>query len=351
MKYIVKIIATAAMFAFAAPAFAGGIAVDNDDTGKLSISSKFFLNATQKKSTVNGTTSKQSTGLAVDRAYLTIKYKMDDIWSMKLTTDATLNTAATGKKTEVFVKNAFIQADFMPELTFTIGVIGTPWVGYENKLGKHRYVSKSYVDTHKFDSSADAGVGLSGKIADGLASYAVAIVNGKGYGDITATDAVDFNSRIGFYPVKGLTIDLGYRSGYLGSKVFGSAGDKSTLTQALITYGMGKDFRIGGNYISNKKTVSATAAETKTTGIETWAWAKFGDGLGAFGRYENTKTDLSTTALNEKENRYVVGLEYFANKNITMSLAWDQAKKTNKGHVAGATSKDSRYGLYTQAKF
>ncbi len=330
-------------------AFAGGIAIDNDDEGKLTLSSKFFINATQKKTTINGVNTARSTGLALDRAYISVGYKINDVWSMKVTTDATLNTAATGKKTEVFIKNAFIKAAFAPEAVFTIGVIGTPWIGYENGLDGHRYIVKAYTDTHGLDSSADAGVGLAGKFADGLIGYALAVVNGKGYGDITSTDTVDFNSRLGFYPVKGLTVDLQYRSGYKGTKTLGVAGTKSTLTQAMLTYAATDNYRVGVGYISDKSTTAAI--ETKTTGIATWARARFNDSMGVYGRYENTKVDPNNTIINSKENRFVVAAEYFANKNITMSLAWDQSKVTDYLNVAGDSRKDSRIGLFTQAAF
>lgn len=228
-------------------------------------------------------------------------------------------------------------------------MIGTPWIGYENGLDEHRYIVKAYLDTKKLDGSADAGVGISGKLADGLVGYAATVINGGGYGNIAATDAVDYNSRIGIYPVEGLTLDFQFRSGYLGTKTFGAAGEKSTLLQAMTTYGATKNYRVGANYIQNKKDVAGV--ETKTRAIVAWGRAKFANDFGLYGRYENSNVDLSTAAIDEKENRFIVALEYFANKNIRMSLAWDQAKKTEAGHVAGATSKVSRYGLYTQAKF
>jgi len=343
--------AVAAMLAVPT-AFAGGIAIDNEDEGKLTLSSKFFINGTQKKTTITGTapSSTRTSGVALDRAYISVGYKIDDVWSMKVTTDATLNTAATGKKTEVFIKNAFIKAAFAPEAVFTIGVIGTPWIGYENGLDGHRYIVRAYTDTHGLDGSADAGIGLAGKFADGMIGYAATVVNGKGYGDITATDAVDFNSRLGFYPAEGLTVDFQYRTGYKGTKTLGVAGTKSTLTQAMISYGATKNYRVGVNYISNKDTTNAGLV-TKTTGIAAWARAKFGDNMGVYGRYENTKVDPNNTIINSKENRFVVAAEYFANKNIRMSLAWDQSKVTDYLNVAGDSRKDSRIGLFTQAAF
>jgi len=349
MKNTIKSIIVCIALVCTTPAIAGGLVVAEKGDSKLKVSSKFFLNATQNKTSDNTGTTAKSTGLAVDRAYLSLQYQIDDIWSMKFTTDAALNTAATGKKTEIFLKNAFIQAKFSPEFQFNLGVISTPWVGYENKLDKHRYMVKAYTDTKKFDSSADAGMGISGKFADGLIGYAAAAINGKGYGDITATNAVDFNTRIGLYPIKGLSFDFQYRTGYLGTKTLNVTGTKSTLLQGMTTFSADKDFRIGVNYINNKKDAASTI--TTTRAIAAWGWVKFGNDWGAYGRYENSRIKKTAEAINQTENRYVAGLEYFANKHITLSLAGDCAKTSNAGHVAGDNVRKTRFGLYTQAKF
>ncbi|HKI60360.1 MAG TPA: hypothetical protein VKA23_04940, partial [Mariprofundaceae bacterium] len=74
MKSILKTIAVAAMFAFATPAFAGGVTVADDGTSKTKLEALFFLNTTQDTTKVNGVKTKDSMGLAVDRAYLTLKH-------------------------------------------------------------------------------------------------------------------------------------------------------------------------------------------------------------------------------------------------------------------------------------
>ena len=217
------IITAAAMLAFTAPAFAGGVTVAEDDESKLELSAKFFVNFTKGTTEGNGVLAgngvKQadSVGVALDRAYFTAKYQFDDIWSMRLTSDATIDTGLS-KQTNIYIKYAYLRGNFSDAFAVDAGVIGTPWIGYENKLNTHRYVYKSFTDFEKFDDSADAGVGASGKLGDGLFQYAVAGVNGGGYSKIAKTAAVDFNSRLGFYPIEGLTFDLQFRDGYKGTK-------------------------------------------------------------------------------------------------------------------------------------
>jgi len=84
MKTILKTIAVAAMFAFTAPAFAGGVTVAEDGDSKLKVESLFFLNTTMNKTTNQAGTQAKSAGLAVDRAYLTFKYNFKRIIQSEL---------------------------------------------------------------------------------------------------------------------------------------------------------------------------------------------------------------------------------------------------------------------------
>ncbi|MDX8396046.1 MAG: hypothetical protein R8K22_06505 [Mariprofundaceae bacterium] len=361
MNKIIRTTGLVIALAFASSAYAGGVTVAEKGDSKLKLGAKFFVNFNKTKQTGDGTVAgnakvqKDSTGVALDRAYLTAKYDIDSMWKMRLTLDAAYDAGAK-KKTSVFVKYAYFQAKIADEFKVRFGVIGTPWVGYENKLDGHRYIVKAYTDTHKLDSSADAGLGFAGKFADGLAAYDVAIINGKGYGDIASSKAVDFNARVGVYPVKGLTLDAQYRTGYKGTKTWNATtqavaagATKSVLSQIMASYGM-DNFRIGANYINNKDTVDATNVDTTRKGLVGWGRVAFGD-FGVYGRYEDSKLDKTGSTVNTKEKRYVAAAEYFINKNITMGFAVDNNKTTNKSFTTGATVKDTKFGLFAQAKF
>ncbi len=346
-KSIVSCLSLLVLGALSAPVFAGGITVAKSDKGALKLSSKIFVALTNKSEELNGDKTKDATGVYLDRAYFALKYKFDSVWSLGFTSDATLDTSLHSKQTRLYVKKAYFKGKFSHAAQLRMGVIGTPMIGYEDKLFKHRHVSKSYLDQQKFDSSADAGVALSGKLASKLISYDVAVVNGAGYSKISASQAMDLNARLGVYPVKGLTLDLNYRSGYMGKKTLGSTDvPKQTTVLALATYGSSA-YRIGAEYVNHEKAESSAITDK---GLILWGWTKMGQ-MGAFARFEQTDTNQAGNSVTEQESRYVVGADYNYSKHVRFSLALDHATIDQVGFVNGESKVKDRVGLYSVVKF
>ncbi len=381
MKTTIKTIAALSMLAFSAPAVAGGVNVYDDGDSKLKLEALFYLNTFQSKddvTTAAGTTTTKKVGLAVDRAYFTAKYYMNDDWMMRLTTDMG-QESALGKDQNIYLKYAYVEGKLAGKAAvLRVGQSHTPWIDYEQGKWKHRYVAKVMSDQYKFDTSADLGLGLKGKFADGMLDYFVTATNGSGYGKGTRTAGIDYSARLGLHPIKGLDIDFQYMNGYKGTKnsvtTAAASNVKSNLMQAMISYGT-KEFRIGGNYLVNKDKGTGTAAssehggnttsgalfvtgatgdEVKSTGYALWGWAKFGDSFGAFGRYEglqNKNTVANVTNVNkEKVTRYVAGLEYSPIKNVTFAAVVDSTKLKNSAGVIANQEKDTRFGIYSQVK-
>ncbi|HCS13024.1 MAG: hypothetical protein COS82_05520 [Zetaproteobacteria bacterium CG06_land_8_20_14_3_00_59_53] len=400
-----SVAAAVVMMGLAPSAFAGGVQIDNtsltdilvskgvltkseakavtkNNDGKLKMEALFYLNTTSVKAdttTAAGTVSTKTFGQNVDRAYFTAKYNFNDDWMMRFTTDMG-NEPSLGKKQNIYLKYAYVEGKLAGKAAvLRLGQSHTPWIDYEQGLWGHRYVAKVMIDQYKFDDSSDVGVGLKGKLADGLIGYWVTETNGLGYGTgnaPTGNQGLDFNSRLGIYPVDGLTLDFQFRDGYRGTKVNAAGvtttGVKSTLMQAMATYSF-DDYRLGFNIISNKdKANSATASTThggnvssgyataaigdqvKSNGTAVWATGKFGGGFGAFARYENMTNKLTNGVAgnqSEKLNRYVIGAEYTVTKGIDFSLALDNTKLKTRGGVAANERKDTRFGLYSQVKF
>jgi hypothetical protein len=383
LKVIMKSIAALAMLAFATPAFAGGVSVFDNGESKLKIEALFYLNTfknTDDRITSGVSSKSETTGLNVDRAYFTAKYYFNKDWMMRFTTDMQ-HQPALSKDQNIYLKYAYVEGKLAGKAAvLRLGQSHTPWIDYEQHAWKHRYVSKVMTDQYKFDTSADLGIGLKGKLADGLIDYFVTGTNGTGYGKgnpSTGLNGIDFNSRIGLHPVSGLDIDIQYANGYKATKTKVSndstAGVKSTLAQVMASYGS-KMFRIGGNYVYNKdKANSATASSThggnasasfataaigdtvKSTGGALWGWVKFpGTKFGAFARGEKLDNEMTSggvvTPLKEKITRYVGGLEYSPIKNISFSLVVDATRLKNRGGAAAVEDKDTRFGLYSLIK-
>jgi len=305
----------------------------------VKVSGKVFFDYSKHSSTGNP----DETAGTINRTYISVKKKIDDVWSTAVTIDSSYDSA-TSKHNNVFLKKAQLTGKFSDAVKVKLGMIGTPWIGYEDKLNGHRYISKSYVDTHKMAASADAGVGVQGKVD--MFSYDIASVNGGGYGNTAKTEKTDLEARFGVKPIDGLTVDLGYRSGYLGKFIATTAEDKNTLTQLLVTYGQkgNLSYRVGANVISNKIVDDLGVNADKTVkGTEFWAWVRSGE-FGGYIRNESTDYDVAGSA---KEKRTVLAIDYHATKGVILSLVVD--KTSDVGGTAG--SDKSTTGLFSQFKF
>jgi len=314
----------------AAPAFAG----------ETSISGKVYSDFTQSTKTNAAGLKSTTQGVNLTRTYFQAKNHIDDIWTVTFKVDSLTDATVASKSQRVFVKEAQLSGHFSDAANVKMGLIGTPWIGHEEHMFKHRYIVNGYADTQHYDDSADLGLGAYGKVADGAMNYSVALVNGGGYSHLKTVASQDINARVGF-DASGLTVDLGYRGGYRGTKTtlngVTTAGTKSTLSQVMVTYGMGHDFRVGGVYANNKK------GTVTTKGFSVWGWMNFTDELGAFAKYEDTKSSVVGSL---KEKRSVVSLDYKAGKKVNISLAYKDVK--NSGF---STAKASQVGIFTQFKF
>lgn len=375
MKLILKTIVAAAMVATATSATAGGITVYEEGESKLKLEALFYLNSySQTDDRISsGISSKtKTTGLAVDRAYFTAKYYFSNDWMMRFTSDMGQESNLR-KDQNIYLKYAYVEGKLAGKTAILrVGQSHTPWIDYEQGLWKHRYVAKVMSDQYGFDTSADLGLGLKGKVADGMVDYFATVTNGSGYGTAARTNGVDFSGRLGLHPVDGLNIDFQYLSGHKGTKTFANgtatAGVKSTLMQAMLSYGT-DDFRLGANYLKNKDRAgsatnstkhdgntdggfrtAATGDEVKSSGYGVWGWIKFSKNFGAFGRYEILNNEQVGNITKEKISRYLVGLEYKPIKSVTFALVADQSKLKNRGGNSAIQDKNTRFGLYSEIK-
>lgn len=114
---------------------------------------------------------KNNNGFNISRAYLDVKYKINDILSARLTTDvdaAVSGSADANPAFHIFLKFAYLEAkkDFGPVwISATGGLIGMPVVELIDKMSDYRWIQQNYLDQSKivlngktFDYSADLGV-------------------------------------------------------------------------------------------------------------------------------------------------------------------------------------------------
>ena len=230
-------------------------------------------------------------------------------------------------------------------------------VTVQDHLWAHRYVSKIMPDRLGLESSADAGIGLAGRVLGGKIRYQMAILNGAGYNNTKLTNGQDESIRLELRPFQGLIAEVGYRTGYRGKKSFnngqtsfsgltttnttpgtaGIFGGRQRMVHAMLTYGSGKDYRVGVNYIKDK---DRAKQYLETTAYGAWGWAnvvKTSMGtLGVLGRYENIKQtpynslgSLVTNISDQRRVRVLIGVELKPTKGPVFTLAYSTEKYTN----------------------
>ena len=100
------------------------------------ISGKAFLNVSnidQKSTDLAGVTTKNAqngTQTELKRFYVAVDHKFNDMFSANVTTDFRYNANGTSKDVLVFVKKAWLQAKFAPELWVRVGAADLPWVPF-----------------------------------------------------------------------------------------------------------------------------------------------------------------------------------------------------------------------------
>jgi hypothetical protein len=136
---------------------------------------------------------KNNNGFNISRAYLDVKYKINDILTARMTSDvdaAVSGSADSNPALHFYLKYAYLDAkkDFGPVwLSATGGMIETLMIGMIDKISDYRWIAQNYIDQSKnvlngnsLDNSADLGV----KVSFGVMKYLTlsgAFTNGSGY--------------------------------------------------------------------------------------------------------------------------------------------------------------------------
>lgn len=321
-----------------------------------SISGRMYYDFTNIDNDHNGAADANN-GFSFDfkRFYIGIDHKFNDIFSGNLTTDASFNSA-TGNA-EVFVKKAYLQAKISDAFIVRAGSADMPWIPFAEEAYGYRYVEQTVVDRSKFGNSADWGVHVLGKLADGLVGYQVSVVDGAGYKNPVRTDGVDVEGRVNLN-VDAFTLAVGGYYGHLGAKNNQPTFNEANRVNVLAAYN--KDgIRIGAEYfMASDFSFVTTAGSSRATGYSGWASYQFDPQWSIFGKYEKVLPfdEFSTaTAREEFENMYYnLGISWSPAKIVDFALVYKHDEGNNgfftdgNGTIGGTAYAASNDGTYDE---
>lgn len=286
------------------------------------IQGRFFGDFTSKNNENKGTGVKSNdTGVGVDvkRFYFTVTHDFDSVWSAQFQSDIGDQGA---KRYDVFVKKAFVQARFSDAAIFRAGSADTPWIPFVEGVYGMRYFEQTITDTLGFGTSADWGLHLLGSFADGKVSYAVSAMNGKGYSNPARTESVDFEGRLTFKPIAGLSISAGGYSGKLGNETKAlPAKHTAQRLNGLVAYSNAL-FGVGVEYFEARNWKNVTTDPTdKADGVSIFANVIPAKDWKIFARYDRSKPSKDLND-NLKLDLYNLGIERRINKAMAVNLAY-----------------------------
>jgi hypothetical protein len=339
-----------------------------------SITGKAFLNVSninQSHTDLAGNETKdiqQGTQTELKRFYVGIEHKFNDMFSANITTDFRYNANGTSKDVLVYLKKAYFQAKFAPELWVRVGAADLPWVPFDEGIYGYRFVENTLIDRTKFGTSSDWGVHVGGTFGNNVVSYQLSAINGAGYKSLSrSTNTVDLEGRVSATPVKNVTLAVGGYSGKLGkSNETVNVNHRATRWNALAAYTDSK-IRAGVEYFWAKNWNNiTTAAEPNpapnTPDDKSNGWSGFGSfaftpQVVAFARYDRLKPskDLNPAL---RDNYFNVGLNYKPIPPVDLALVYKRDKvrngflSTSNGSIGGADHGTyDELGLFGQLVF
>ncbi|MGQ9842720.1 MAG: hypothetical protein ACUVRK_04065 [Spirochaetota bacterium] len=255
----------------------------------------------------SSTTHNENTNtFAIKRVYLDFKKKLDDMWSVRVTTDVgQVDSKSSKKYTEtgtttsyvesktngytVYIKYAYVEAKQQFDLAnvnLNFGMIGTPLIGFVDKQSDYRWLEQNYVDQAKtvltsqankgesIDHSADMGLSLEISLFNKLLTLTGAYTNGEGYkyadevklGD----DGKAYYGMATIMPIKDLYIIGVYRNQETNDTINDNYnryyGGGLVYSDELV--------KLGAMYllpeVSSKASSTATAVENKYKLFDSW---------------------------------------------------------------------------------
>lgn len=338
---------------------AGLFAEEAASESAVKVSGKIFLDWTKNmESEENG--EKQNDAydtFNVGRAYITLKKKLDDSFSARITTDVTEEDG----KYNVYLKYAYLQ--YKKEFNgMTVkgmaGLTKTSTLGFiDDKLTGTRWLNKNFLDSSKtlldgtkIDNSADLGLNLS--VKSDFFEIVACYVNGEGYKDVDNEESdqgKQIGTRLTITPIKGLFVN-GYFTNNDTTDDPDAEGDNYVRYYGGGVAWVSDMLRVGANYVIVEEYV---ADEDQGDMWLVDSWLKFDLNPIAqvpvflYGRYAMGEKDRADEQ--KPTTTYMgFGAGYNVNKNVQVAAYFNQ---TTTSYEDLDDDKSSEFQVKAQVKF
>lgn len=332
------------------------------------VSGRMYYDVSWIQNQVNGVNTGNGNGVGFDikRFYIGIDHKFNDTYSANVTTDFQYKSALSS--TELFIKKAYLQANYADALTLRLGAADLPWIPFVEDVYGYRFIETTLTDRVKVGTSSDWGIHALGKFDGGVLNYQVSVVNGSGYklasgtGDFNPTHykSVDVEGRVNLN-LQNFIFGVGGYYGKLGQDMQ-TTSDHHTASRfnALAAYKT-STIRLGVEFYDAHNMAAADITSVGHgefgQGVGGFASYQFDPKWSVFGRYDYVQPNR-IPAVKVKDNYFNVGIDYSPTKIVDFALVYKRDKAddgtigTQNGTIGG--SNDGTYnevGIFSQLRW
>jgi hypothetical protein len=267
------------------------------------------------------------TGFWLRRAYLTYEHTFSEKLYGRLRLEANSNGQLAGGNLVPFVKDAYVRWSYHGPHQALLGIQPSATFDWFEGFWGLRHVEKTPADLYRIDSSRDFALTFAGPIGESGVRYVAQVGNESGNGSETdKLKIVRFESRYESKP--GIVLE-----GFFSYGARAGSADRTTA-QGIAGY-QGKAFRLGGQYLYQKRPSGTAAPDTRIdigSGFAVWEVKPKKATL--FGRLDVVKPKLGGAAAglpgadgidylvlgNKSQFKlFLVGLEYYLHPSVRIS--------------------------------
>lgn len=260
---------------------------------------------------------------AISRVYVTGEAKFTDKLKGHITLESnTTQVPDTGHgSNSAFVKFAYLEHKLSPPANFTLGLIRTPWIGFEETIWGRRFIQKISADQEGLLIAADKGVGVAGQFPKGYGDYHLIYANGEGTTTVEKTGRdgrfKDTMFRLSIAPLTG-TENLSKLKlhGYVHQGKI-QAGDARRRDRYILALSNQTDrFHLMGSYAWALDGNGANNVKVRSYSLH--GSIKLTKPMSLFARYDwyDPNKDIADNA----HNRAIFGVDYKLTDGVRLSL-------------------------------
>ncbi|MEW5768556.1 MAG: hypothetical protein AB1797_13270 [bacterium] len=292
--------------------------VFSEEKPKVEVSGYFWLQYLNDLSDSPEKGTKSQSSFELNRMQIHVKGAFTDKVKANMVLEAQTPEYPGGSLKSPFVKNIVLEmADLLPlpGNKIIIGIPGTPWIGQEEGIWKHRFIYRVQADADAGVKSNDRGIGIAGKIPNSYGDYAITYGNGEGGTGNFDDKYKDVQARLTVSPVPSILSGLKLH-------LFKQIGKQTSN-------GKKNDVLIGGLSLEDKahhlmasylrKEVETTSTIT-SPGLSIHGSYKITPEAGIFTRFDSWDPDKDKS--DDAYKRIVLGATYSPFKDIRFAVSY-----------------------------